>query len=135
MDEVIPFLHPALGGLSLLAMMSLGARGLQARQGVKGAHKKRKRHAKQGPWIAGAMTMAALTGLGTVVFVRDDLDPVGSWHFWAGWFVTLCMLLLAYMTPRRFRRNQLVKSLHPAVGVVVMITGVVVLLVGIELLP
>jgi hypothetical protein len=135
MNEVLPFLHPFLGGLALLAMMQLGAAGLQARQGAKGAHNKRKRHAKQGPWIAGAMALAALTGVGTVVFVREDLEPVDSWHFWAGWLATLCMLTIAFVTPRRFRRNQLVKNLHPAVGVVAMLVGVVVLLVGIELLP
>ena len=135
MNEVLPFVHPLLGGLALLAMIQLGAAGLQARQGRKGAHAKRKRHRKQGPYIAAAMVVAALTGTATVAFVRADLDPVGSWHFWAGWLATVCMLVIAYGTPRRFRKNDLVKNAHPVIGVVAMIVGIVGFVVGIELRP
>jgi len=135
MNEVLPFIHPLLGGLAIAAMVQLGAAGLQARQGRKGAHAKRKRHRKQGPYIAAAMVVAALTGLGSVLFLREDLDPVDSYHFWAGSLATTSMLVIAYLTPRRFRKSDLVKRLHPVVGVVAMVVGIVAFVVGIELLP
>ncbi len=135
MSDVLPFVHPLIGALAILAMLSLGTRGLQARQGVKNAHAKRRSHRQQGPYIAAAMAVAALTGTATVVLVRDDLDAAGSWHFWAGWVATTCMLVIAYATPRRFRGNGAVKTGHLVLGLTAMVVGVVALIIGIELLP
>ena len=135
MTDVLPFLHPVLGMVALLATIQLGAAGLQARQGRQGAHAKRKRHARQGPYVAAAMGVAALTGLASVVWLRSDLEPSASWHFWMGWAATVCMAGLAWATPRRFRRNAWVRNGHPAVGVAAMLAGVVAFILGIELLP
>lgn len=135
MDDLLPFVHPVLGGLAVLGMLTLGYRGLLARQGGKTAHTKRRWHARWGPYIMAAMAIAAVTGTLTVWRVRDDLDVADSWHFWAGWTATTLMAALAWATPRRYRRNPTVKSVHPAVGAVTMVLGMLILLIGIELLP
>jgi len=135
MREALPFVHPLLGALAILAMLSLGMRGLQARQGGKNAHAKRRSHRQQGPYIAAGMVLAALTGTASVLWLRDDLHAASSWHFWAAWLSTTCMVGIAYATPRRFRRSPKVKTLHLALGLTAMIVGVVALIIGIELLP
>jgi len=133
--DVLPFVHPVLGGLALLAMAWTGSRGLLARQGARGAHAKRRFHRRWAPWAAAACVLAALTGPLTVFTLRDDLTPADTIHFWVGLSTTAIMGLLWWMTPRRYRRNAMVKNLHPILGVVALVLGVGVLLFGIELLP
>jgi hypothetical protein len=135
MNDILPFIHPVIGGLAVLGMLWLGSRGLLARQGGKTATAKRRWHAKWGNTILATMALAAVTGTSTVFFVRDDLDVAGTWHFIAGWTATTCMAAIAVATPRRFRKNDAVKQGHPIVGVVAMVVGVAVLLLGFELLP
>jgi cytochrome bd-type quinol oxidase subunit 2 len=135
MNEVLPFVHPVLGGLALLALAYTGSRGLLARQGGKGAHAKRRFHARYAPYAFAACAVAAVTGIATVVGVRADLSPADTWHFWSGMAVTALMTALWWLTPRRYRRNPTVRTLHPVLGVAAMVVGVGVLLFGIELLP
>ena len=135
MDAALPFLHPVIGGLALLAMAWTGSRGLLARQGARGAHTKRKFHTRWAPWAAAACLLAAITGPATVLAVRDDLSLAETTHFWMGIVVTLLMGGLWWVTPRRYRRNQLVKTGHPLVGVLALLVGLGVFVFGIELLP
>lgn len=135
MNEVLPFVHPVLGGLAILAMAFTGSRGLLARQGARGAHAKRRFHARWAPYAFAACLLAAATGLTTVGLVRDDLDLGGTEHFWAGLLVTSLMALLWWVTPRRFRRNSWVRNGHPVLGVLALVVSLGVLLFGIELLP
>jgi hypothetical protein len=135
MNELLPFVHPALGGVAVAAMAWVGSRGLLARQGAPGAHAKRRAHARWGPWALAAVVTAALTGSATVAWVRDDLDLAASWHFWAGWAAAAGMSALAWATPRRMRGSTAVRTGHPWVGAAVLGLGVFVLIVGIELLP
>lgn len=135
MNDLLPFVHPVLGGLALLAMAWTGTRGLLARQGARGAHTKRRFHVRWAPWAWGACLLAGATGVLTVWGVRPDLDLADTLHFWSGMAVCAGMTALWWVTPRRYRRNATVRTLHPALGVLVLVLGVGVLLFGIELLP
>ena len=135
MNEALPFVHPVLGGIAILAMAWTGSRGLLARQGAKGAHAKRRFHRRWAPWALGGCQLAALTGIATVGLVRDDLELADTMHFWFGLTVTSLMAALWWATPRRYRKSALVRNGHPIVGVLALIVGLGVLLFGIELLP
>lgn len=135
MTELLPFVHPLLGGLALLAMAWTGSRGLLARQGAKGAHTKRRSHTKWAPYAGAACVVAAVSGVLTVAGVREDMDLADTVHFWAGLGATASMGVLWWVTPRRYRRNALVKNLHPLLGVATLLLGLAVLLFGIGLLP
>ena len=135
MDAVLPFVHPALGAAALLTMLWVGSRGLVARQGGPKAHALRRFHARWGNLAFAAMLVAAVSGAATVVWVREDLDLAASWHFWWGCAATASMALLAWLTPRRYRKVGAVRDGHPVLGALTLLLGVVVLVVGIGLLP
>jgi hypothetical protein len=126
--------HPTLGVLTLLATFFLASRGLVARQGVVSSSDARRLHKRLGPWVLGAMWVTLAGGFGSTLLLRPDLTVGETWHTAVGLF-TVGAMTTGWLTTRAFVRGTWVRSVHLAIGIVVLLAGILQGLLGIELLP
>ena len=128
------FVHPVLGTVAILISVYLMSRGLVARQGTKASTKARRTHKRWAWWSFGAMVLALVTGLGSTVFLRDDLELGDTLHLEIGIGVVAVMGVGGLLT-RYFTRSPRLRWWHPWIGVVAVIGAIVQGIFGIELLP
>ena len=128
------WLHPVLGGLAVLALLGVGMMGLRARHRMPYAPGARRSHRRFATPVFVAVLAAGLTGLGSVLFVRDDLDPAASWHFRVCVPVVLLMTV-GWWTSRRLPQDAGARRLHPVIGLVAMLGGLVGGFLGLGMLP
>jgi hypothetical protein len=128
------WLHPILGTLTLLATAFLASRGLVARQGTRASSSARALHKRLGPWVLGGMWATLAGGFASTLLLRTDLQVGETWHTAVG-VVTVGLMTASWVTTRAFVRGAWVRTVHLAIGVAVVVAGVLQALLGIELLP
>lgn len=128
------WLHPVLGGLAVLALLWVGMMGLRARHRMPYARDARRVHRRFATGVFVAVAAAGLTGLGSVLFVRDDLDPAASWHFRI--CVPVVLLMAAgWWSSRSLPQGATARKVHPVIGLVAMLGGLVGGFLGLGMLP
>lgn len=128
------FVHPAIGTLVILYSVWIMSRGLVARQGGKHAHQARRTHAKWAWYALYGMILAALTGIGSTLLLRPDLQLGETWHLALG-LVCVALMGLAALLTRYFTKNAQLRKVHPWIGIAAVVLGIAQAIVGIELLP
>jgi cytochrome bd-type quinol oxidase subunit 2 len=128
------FVHPALGAAVILYSVWIMSRGLAARQGGKGAHQARRTHKKWAWYALWGMVLAALTGIGSTLWLRPDLELGETWHLAIG-LVCVGLMGLAALLTRYFTHNAQLRQVHPWIGIAAVVLGIAQAIVGIELLP
>ena len=77
---------------------------------------------------------AGASGVASVLLLRDDLDPAASWHFRV--CVPVVLLMTAgWWTSRRLPQDAGARRLHPVIGLVAMLGGLVGGFLGLGMLP
>lgn len=126
------YLHPLLGVLAALFFTWIGFRGLGARRRGNDAPVARATHRRLAPWAFALIATAAVGGTGSVLLLRDDLEPADSTHFWTGWSATVLGAGL-WLSSRRLQGAA--KTLHPLLGLLGMAVALLTALLGIRMLP
>ena len=128
------YLHPALGAPAVTLLLWAGMQGLRARHRARYAGPARVFHRRLTPWMYGLVISAAVTGMASVAWLRDDLGEEANAHMVVGWTVA-ALLTVAAVTSKRLSVDARAKRLHPWLGLIAMLLGVVGALLGIRLLP
>lgn len=128
------WIHPVLGASAVILLVWLGAQGLRSRHKRSYAAQARTRHRKVSRWAFVLLVTAAIAGTASVYFLRSDLRPTGSFHFWLGWGACLLAGALAWSGPQ-VPTDPDAKQLHPLFGGLAMITAVIAATLGLGLLP
>lgn len=129
------FVHPAIGAIAVLLTVWFGSRGLVARQGTKASPKARRTHRRYAWWALVAMGLAAVTGLASTVWLRDDLEIGDTWHLEIGLAVVALMGVGALLTRRFTKTTPALRTAHLVLGLLAVAGSVLQAIVGIELLP
>jgi hypothetical protein len=130
----VEFVHPVLGALVVFLSVWVMTRGLVTWQGGKPATKARRTHKRWAPWAYWGMLLAAFLGTLTTVFVREDLDPATTWHFWLGWTAT-GLMGISFLAIRYRKGRPMLRKVHPVLGGTAVVMALVQMLLGFELLP
>ncbi len=130
---MLAYLHPLLGAVAALLAVYVGMQGLYGRMRRADAPERRGAHRRLAP-IAGLLVWgAAVGGVLSVAWMRDDLDVAGSAHFWAGSAVAAAMAVGALSSS--LRPGSRTQPWHGGLGAVTMLAAVLTLMMGLGLLP
>lgn len=133
-DAVMAFVHPILGGITLLLAIWLMSRGLVVRRGGKPATAARRAHKRWAWWILGLVWASLLTGFGSTILLRPDLELGETWHLALG-LVVVGLFTLGGLLTRGFTRDRRLRAVHPWIGILAVLIGIAHAITGIELLP
>lgn len=128
------YVHPLVGTLVIALLLWVGAQGLRSRHKARYAPGARKLHARFAPVALWGCVVVAVAGPLSVVFTREDLELVDSWHFWFGWLVALLMVS-AWFSSRRLHEDPRLKQLHPYFGIAAMLLAIFGAMLGFGMLP
>ena len=123
---VVPWLHPALGLMTVALALRAARLGLRSREGGRRAAGARVAHRALTPWVYGLVVTNWLLGLLTVVLVRPDLETAASGHFAVG-TVILGLFTVAALLSRRVSVDAWARTIHPWFG------GAALLLAGVQI--
>jgi hypothetical protein len=135
MTTVLPLLHPILGATAVAALFFVGLRGLRSRRKQPDAAASRAFHRRWTPLALGLVVASFLGGVGSVYFLRDDLDSWASWHarFAAG--LVGMLTALWYSSPLRTNRAPPWTRAHVTIGFFAMLAAILTAALGLGLLP
>lgn len=128
------YAHPVLGFLAVLAVFWAASVGLRARHKAAYAREARVQHRWAGPLAFALCAFAAIGGLGSVAFLRDDLSLAASWHFAAGGGAAAVMGFAA-VSSRVLPGNRAARRMHPLFGMLAVALAVATVGLGMRLLP
>ncbi len=132
--RVVLYLHPVLGGATVLLTAWTGSLGLRSRHPGGAAAGRRARHAVVAPWAYGAILVAWASGLATVYWLRDDLDLAASGHFTIG-SAMAALLTAAAILSRRVAIDPWARRVHPWLGATAVLLGGLQVFLGLQLMP
>ena len=127
-------LHPVLGAFALAFTVRTALLGFRGRHRRPYAPEARRAHARGGPVALALVLAAALAGILSAAFLREDLKVATSWHFRVACILTLGMLTQRWMSGR-FSRAPRLRPVHAWLGLGTLATGVVLAALGMNLLP
>jgi hypothetical protein len=130
--SVVPWLHPALGLVTVALAVRVAGLGLGARTPGRRGVQSRARHRALTPWLYGLVLLNWVLGLLTVLLVRSDLEPTRSTHFLAG-SVVVVLFTLAGLLSRRIATDRRARAVHPWVGVAALLLSGVQAFLGLQI--
>jgi len=130
--SVVPWLHPALGLVTVALALRAAGLGLGARAPGRRGVRSRARHRAVTPWLYGLVLLNWVFGLLTVALVRSDLEPTRSTHFLVG-SVVVALFTLAGLLSRRIAVDPRARAVHPWVGVAALLLSGVQVFLGLQI--
>lgn len=128
------YVHPVLGATLVAALVAVAVVGLRGRHAAPYARAARATHSRSAPWIYLAMLATGALGVGSVAWLRTDLQLGASAH---GRLMaaTLAAMTIAWWLSQSIQRNPTVRQVHPWVGVLATALAVTGAALGLGLLP
>ena len=137
-NELLPYVHPLVGTLTLLLAFAVFRDGFAQRKQrlsrVPASAGSRSRHVKWGPWSSALMVLSAVLGIGSAIFLRN-WKLLASFHGKLG-VATVLMFLVMWWLGRRLNAGE--KQLagnHGVLGLLALFAGGLTGLLGISMLP
>lgn len=138
MTELLPYVHPLLGTVSLLLAFLVFRDGFAQRKlrlrKVPAPPESRARHVKLGPWSAVMMAVSAAMGFGSALLLRK-WEPLATFHGKLGVFSTLLFLAMWWLGRRLVAQERHLANRHGILGLLALFAGGLTGLLGISLLP
>ncbi len=128
------WIHPVVGGLAVTLLLWLGIQGARSRHRRSYAGQARVRHRRASRYVAGLVVLAACLGTASALWLRPDLRPMGSFHFWLGWGTCLLTLALAWSGPQ-VPTDPDARAVHPLFGIFALVFAALTATLGLGLLP
>lgn len=128
------YLHPILGGFAVATLLWIEAQGIRSRHARSYAPRARAIHRSYAKFALILIIMAEIGGTASVVFLRTDLKPTGSYHFWLGWGSATLASTLAW-TGSQLANDPDARRIHPALGYAVLVVAALTFTLGLGLLP
>jgi len=130
---MLAYLHPVSGGLTIAALLYVGALGLRARTDRRQARALLDRHATLTPWVYALIVASWSGGFVSTWLLRHDLDLGASTHLRIG-----IALVLAcsggWLTSRSMHQPQ-VRAIHPWFGAAAMLLAAAQVFFGLQITP
>jgi hypothetical protein len=131
--RLLSWFHPLAAAVTLAlalrgAALGLGGRGVGTR-----AARDRAAHAALMPWVYGLMFANWVGGLGSVAWLRDDLDLATSGHFLLGSAI-MALMTAAALLSRRVAVDARARLIHPWIGAAALLCCGVQVFLGLQLL-
>lgn len=128
------WLHPIVGSCAVILVVWMALAGLDSRKARPEARVARLRHRRFTPVAASLCLLAAFAGTASVLWLRDDMDLAGTWHFRTGWTCAL-LAAAAWLSSRFLPRDRRARRVHPWIGLGLLAAAVATAFLGLEHLP
>ena len=138
MNELLPYVHPLVGTLTLLLAFIVFRDGFAQRKQrlsrIPATAASRQRHVKWGPWSAALMVSSALLGIGSALYLRN-WKFLASWHGKLGVTTVLMCLIMWWLGRRLYAGEKHLAGNHGVLGLLALFAGGLTGLLGISMLP
>lgn len=134
MTELLSWLHPIGGLVAACLVLWIGVQGIRSRHRRSYAVGARVRHGRLAKYVYAWVVAVWAAGVSTVAFVRSDLEPARSWHFWLMAGVVLLMTGGA-VSSRLFPSQAAARGWHRQLGIAAMMLVMAGAALGLGLLP
>ena len=135
MRTVLAYLHPLAGGLVLLVLVYTASLGLRLRTHPRERSRVAPLHARLGRVVLVLVLTIWVSGLGSTVWLRDDLQPGASFHFRIGSAIAL-LLVGSWLTARAIERgNRQARAIHPWLGAAAALLAAAQAVTGLRITP
>jgi len=134
MDEnVLAYVHPIIGGLTIALLAYVGSLGLRARNDRRRGPQLLAQHARLAPWAYGFILVNWLGGFVSTWWLRHDLELGTSTHLRIG-AALVTALSLSAVTSRRMRVAP-IRAIHPWFGAAAMLLAAAQVFFGLQIAP
>jgi len=130
---LLVYVHPVVGGLTLVLLGYVGSLGLRARNDRRHAGALLRRHAKLAPIMYGLIVATWIAGFLSTWLLRPDLQLGASMHLRIGAALVLA-LSGGFVTSRWMARPES-RAIHPWFGVLAMLLAAAQVFFGLQLTP
>lgn len=130
--RLIAFIHPILALIVLVFTAIVASFGLRARE--RHGARFRQRHRRLAPYAYGLMVGNLVVGVLSTWQLRPDLELAGSVHFRLALLIVV-LLTIAALLSRRIGTSDTARSLHPIIGLIVLLLAGLQIFFGMTLLP
>jgi hypothetical protein len=129
------YLHPLLGGATLLLLGYVAVLGFQLRTARRGRAAIAARHARLAPLAYWAVLASWALGAASTLWRREDLAFASTLHFRTGCAMAI-LLTGSALTARAFNRGQAgARALHPWLGAGAVLIGAAHAVAGLRIMP
>ncbi len=129
------YLHPVLGGATLLLLGYVAALGFQLRSARRGRATIAARHARLAPLAFSAVLGNLALGVASTWWWRDDVGVASTLHFRTGCAMAV-LLTGSALTARAFRRgNATARAWHPWLGAGAVLLAAAHAVAGLQMMP
>jgi hypothetical protein len=131
----LSYLHPIIGAAVLVLLAYVASLGFRLRTARRDRGALAARHARLAPLMYWAAVVSWGLGLGSMVWLRDDLEVTSTLHFRTG-CVLVVLLTASALTSRALQRgNQTAREVHPWLGAAAVLTAAIHLVAGLRMMP
>lgn len=131
MSDGLPYLHPVLGAVTILGAVWAASLGFDGR--TRPWRGSLATHGRIGPFVLTGMIVSWISGVGSVLLWREDLDLAASTHFRLGTAITLLICLSATSVP--WMDRPVVRAVHPWLGAAALVLCGFQIFLGFGILP
>jgi hypothetical protein len=132
---VIRYLHPISGALVLLLLGYVASLGLRMRTARRDRAVLAARHARLAPIAYAAVLASWVIGVGSTVWLRDDLDITSTLHFRTGCAMAV-LLTGSALTARALRHgSRAAREIHPWLGAAAVLVAAAHVVTGLRIMP
>ncbi len=130
---MLAYVHPAVGGMTILLLFYVGSLGLRARNDRRRARQLLAQHARLAPWMYGFIIASWFGGFVSTWQLRHDLELGGSTHLRIG--VALVLALSGGALTSRWMQQPQVRAIHPWLGAAAMLLAAAQVFFGLQITP
>ena len=129
------YVHPIAGTATLLLLGYVASLGFRLRTARRGRAALAARHARLAPLAYGAVLASWALGIGSTLWLRQDLDAAATLHFRTGCAMAL-LLTGSALTARSMRRaGGAARDIHPWLGAVAVLLAAAHAVTGLRIMP
>ena len=132
---MLPYLHPLIGAAALGLLGYVATLGFRMRTARRGRAALAARHARLAPIAYGGVLASWAIGVGSTVWLREDLDFAATLHFRTGCALAL-LLTGSALTARAMRHGSAgARDIHPWLGAAAVLVAAAHVAAGLRLMP
>jgi hypothetical protein len=132
---VIRYLHPVLGGAVLGLLGYVATLGFRIRTARRGRAALAARHRRLAPITYWAVLASWILGVGSTLWLRNDLDVASTLHFRTG-LALVVLLTGSALTARSMQRgNAVAREVHPWLGAAAVLLAAAHIIAGLRIMP
>ena len=130
---MLAYVHPVIGGLTIVLLAYVGSLGLRARNDRRQARRLLAQHARLAPWVYALVVASWLGGLVSTWLLRHDLDLGASTHLRIG--IALVLAMTGGVLTSRWMQREEMRAIHPWLGAAAILLAAAQVFFGLQITP